>query len=353
MHPRPLPSASDITITPRMLRLIGEIEAFRARWRAHAPLPADRLLGLRRIATIQSVGASTRIEGAVLSDREVDALLRGFDPGAVESRDEQEVAGYADAVELVLEHWQDIPVTANGIRQLHRLMLAYSTRDDWHRGAFKTIANNVAAVDAFGNPVGIILQTASPFETPQRVEDLTRWYEEEVVSDDLHPLLRVGVMIVVFLEIHPFQDGNGRLSRILTTLLLLREGYSYTPYASLERLVERRRDAYYRALRHTQGTFGTDAPDWTPWLTFFLEVLHEQTRDLNHRLAGEQALLASPSEREAILHYASERGRVTMRDLVMLTGMNRNTLKGHVRALVADGQLIMHGAGRGSWYGLP
>ncbi|MGN6485781.1 MAG: Fic family protein [Thermomicrobiales bacterium] len=352
---RSLPRADDIAITPRMLRLVAEIDAFRAAWRASAPLPEDRLLALRRIATIQSVGASTRIEGAVLSDREVEALLRGFDPAAIERRDDQEVAGYAEVVELVIAHWPDIAVTPNGIRQLHRVMMAYSAGDDWHRGNFKTVANNVAAIDRFGNPVGIILQTASPFETPQRMEDLTAWYAREAGAGDaaMHPLLRVGVFVVVFLQIHPFQDGNGRLSRLLTTLLLLQGGYSYTPYSSLERLVERRRDAYYRALRQTQGALGTDTPDWTPWLTFFLEILYEQTRDLAARLAGEHALAASPPEREAIVRHVRERGRVTMRDLVTLTGMNRNTLKGHLRALVSEGRLVLHGSGRGSWYALP
>ncbi|MGC4192029.1 MAG: Fic family protein [Thermomicrobiales bacterium] len=353
MHPRSLPSASDIAITPRMLRLIAEIDAFRAGWRASAPLPEERLLALRRIATIQSIGASTRIEGAVLTDSEVDALLRGFDPAAIARRDEQEVAGYADAVELIMAQWEDIPVTTNGIRQLHRLMMAYSARDDWHRGNFKVVANNVAAVDSAGDPVGIILQTASPFETPMRMEELVAWFARGGDADDIHPLMRIGVFVVVFLQVHPFQDGNGRLSRLLTTLMLLKDGYSFTPYASLERVVERRREAYYRALRQTQGTLGTDVPDWTPWLTFFLDVLHEQTRDLAGRLDREHVLAALAPEREVILRYTAEQGRITVRDLVVLTGINRNTLKGHLRALVADGQLVLHGSGRGSWYSLP
>lgn len=354
-YPRPLPHANEVAITPTMLRLIAGIEAFRASWSARPPLPEDRLLALRRVATIQSVGASTRIEGAVLSDREVEAFLRGFDPAAIERRDEQEVAGYADAIDLVIGHWPDIPVTANGIRQLHRLMLAYSERDDWHRGSFKATANSVAAVDAFGNPVGIILQTASPFETPQRMEDLTAWYarEEGAGREGLHPLLRIGAFVVVFLQIHPFQDGNGRLSRLLTTLLLLREGYAYTPYASLERLIERRRETYYRALRQTQGTLVTETPDWTPWLTFFLEILHEQTRVLDAQLGDERVLAAYAPERAAILRLAGERERISMRELVLLTGINRNTLKGHLRALVEEGRLVLHGMGRGSWYSLP
>ncbi|MGC4105274.1 MAG: Fic family protein [Thermomicrobiales bacterium] len=353
IRPPLLPRASDIIITPRMLTLIAEIDAFRASWKTAAPLPEDRLLALRRVATIQSIGASTRIEGAMLTDSEVEALLRGFDPAGIERRDEQEVAGYAEVVDLIIAQWTDIPVTPNGIRQVHRLMMAYSERDDWHRGNFKIVANNVVAIDAFGNPIGIILQTASPFETPQRMEDLTTWNAAEAGDEDMHDLLRIGVFIVVFLQIHPFQDGNGRLSRLLTTLLLLQGGYSYTPYSSLERLIERRREAYYLALRQTQGTLGTDDPNWTPWLTFFLEVLHEQTRDLTTRLAGERLLVATSPERDEILRHAQERGRVTMRDLIVLTGMNRNTLKGHLRALADDGRIVLHGSGRGSWYGLP
>jgi Fic family protein len=176
---------------------------------------------------------------------------------------------------------------------------------------------------------------------------------ESSAAQRSHPLLCIGVLVVVFLQIHPFQDGNGRLSRLLTLLLLLRAGYSHAPYASLERLIERRREAYDRTLRQTQGTLDLEHPDWTPWLAFFVEVLHERTRELGRRLRTEQDLTAPSADRAAILRHVQERGSATMRDLVLLTGLARNTLKGHLRALVNDGQLVLYGAGRGSRYRVP
>ena len=275
----------------------------------------------------------------------MEALLRGADPAAIEHRDEQEVAGYAEVLDLIIARWTTIPVTANSIRQLHRLMMTYRARDGWHRGKFKTVPNHVAAVDRFGRPVGVILRTAEPYETSERMEALTAWYAREADAGDLHPLLCIGVFVVVFLQIHPFQDGNGRLSRLLTLLLVLRAGYSHAPYASLERLIERRREAYYRTLRQTQGTLDLEHPDWTPWLTFFVEVLHAQTRDLGRRLGTEQDLTALSADRAAILRHVQERGSATMRDLVLLTGLNRNTLKGHLRAWSTMASLSCTGPG--------
>ena len=157
--------------------------------------------------------------------------------------------------------------------------------------------------------------------------------------------------VVVFLEIHPFQDGNGRLSRVLTTLLLLQAGYAYVPYSSLESVIEQNKEAYYLALRQTQGTIRSDAPNWQPWLVFFLRSLAEQVRRLNTKVEREKLVLAPlPELSLQIVELAREHGRVTMADVIRLTGASRNTLKQHFRALVAQGHITRHGGGRGSWY---
>ena len=167
----------------------------------------------------------------------------------------------------------------------------------------------------------------------------------------LHPLLAVGVFVAVFLAIHPFQDGNGRLSRILTTLLLLRAGYEYVPYSSLESVIEQTRDAYYLALRRTQGSRGTGTPDWQPWLRYFLTALKRQKDRLQERIDRERLLFGNLPELSArILEIARDRGRVSVADAVLVTGASRNTLKGHFRTLVEAGHLNRHGAGRGTWY---
>ena len=238
-----------IQITPEILSLIAKIDEFKGAWRALGTLAPDRLSALRRVATIESIGSSTRIEGSKLSDREVEQLLSNLEIKSFATRDEQEVAGYAELMDLVFPSWQDIPFTENHIKQLHQILLRHSEKDTWHRGNYKTNSNSVAAFDETGAQIGIVFQTASPFDTPRLMTELVTWVNQERETARLHPLLIIALCVVVFLEIHPFQDGNGRLSRVLTTLLLLQTGYAYVPYSSLESVIEHSKDAYYLALR--------------------------------------------------------------------------------------------------------
>src|SRR5271166_2250859 len=210
-----------IQITPDLLALLSEIDEFKGAWRALGTLAPERLNALRRVATIESIGSSTRIEGSKLSDREVEQVLAHLEIKQFASRDEQEVAGYAEVMETVFHAWSDIPITENHIKQLHRDLLRYSDKDERHRGEYKTLPNNVGAFDADGKMIGIVFETATPFDTPRRMAELVSWLKDARELARLHPLLIVAVFIVTFLEIHPFQDGNGRLSRIITTLLLL------------------------------------------------------------------------------------------------------------------------------------
>jgi Fic family protein len=345
--------SDSIQITPDVLSLVAGIDEFKGAWRALGTLAPDRLSALRRVATIESIGSSTRIEGSKLSDREVEQLLSNLQIKSFTTRDEQEVAGYAELMELVFGSWQDITLTENHIRQLHRDLLTHSDKDAWHRGNYKTTSNNVVAFDEEGKALGVVFETATPFDTPRLMDELVAWFNAERTAERLHPLLLIGIWVVVFLEIHPFQDGNGRLSRVLTTLLLLQAGYAYVPYSSLESVVEMNKEAYYLALRRTQGTIRTEAPDWQPWLLFFLRALAEQVRRLERKVEREQIVLAVlPDLSLQIVEFAREHGRITMAEAVRLTGGNRNTLKQHFRALVERGHLTQHGAGRGAWYGL-
>jgi Fic family protein len=164
--------ASNLPITPEMLSLVAEIDEFKGAWRALGTLAPERLSALRRVATIESIGSSTRIEGSRLSDREVERLLSNLEIKSFGSRDEQEVAGYAQLMETVFASWAEISVTENHIKQLHRDLLRYSDKDERHRGAYKTAPNSVAAFDADGNQVGVVFETASPFETPRRMAEL-------------------------------------------------------------------------------------------------------------------------------------------------------------------------------------
>ena len=338
-------------VTNELLRLVAEIDEFKGAWQAISRVAPDRLSRLRRVATIESIGSSTRIEGARLTDREVESLLVNIDVRSFASPDEQEVAGYADAMETVFANWQAIDLSENHVRQLHLELLRYTDKDARHRGEYKTLPNHVEAFDSDGRSLGVVLQTATPFETPRRMADLIGWARTSLDQGTLHPLLPVGVFVAVFLAIHPFQDGNGRLSRIFTTLLLLRAGYEYVPYRSLESVIEQTRDAYYLALRRTQGSLGTGTPDWQPWLRYFLTALKQQKDRLQERIDRERLLFGNlPVLSARILEIARDRGRVSVADAVLVTGASRNTLKGHFRTLVEAGHLNRYGAGRGTWY---
>ena len=342
-----------LQITTEILALIARIDEFKGAWRALGTLAPERLSALRRVATIESIGSSTRIEGSKLSDREVERLLANLEIKRFDTRDEQEVAGYAKVMEVVFSAWQDIPFTENYIKQLHQILLQHSDKDHWHRGQYKTNTNSVAAFDEHGEQIGIVFQTASPFDTPRLMTELIAWVDAQRESRLLHPLLIAAIFVVVFLEIHPFQDGNGRISRALTTLLLLQSGYAYVPYSSLESVIEFNKEAYYLALRQTQGTIRADAPNWQPWLAFFLRSLAEQVRRLEKKVEREKLVLASlPELSLQIVEFAREHGRVTIGDVIRLTGASRNTLKAHFRKLVERGHLGQQGSGRGVWYKL-
>ena len=342
-----------LQITPEILSLIARVDEFKGAWRALGTLAPDRLAALRRVATIESVGSSTRIEGSKLSNREVERLLSNLEINAFGTRDEQEVAGYAEVMDQVFASWQDISFSENHIKQLHQMLLRYSEKDTRHRGNYKTHSNSVAAFDENGAQIGIVFQTATPFDTPRLMSELVDWVNQEREAGQLHPLLIIAICIVVFLEIHPFQDGNGRLSRVLTTLLLLQAGYAYVPYSSLESVIEQSKEAYYLALRQTQGTIRTEAPDWQSWLVFFLRSLTEQVALLEKKVEREKIVMATlPELSLQIVEFTREHGRVTMSEVIQLTGASRNTLKQHFRALVEHGTLNQHGSGRGVWYDL-
>ncbi|MEO1406044.1 MAG: Fic family protein [Pseudomonadota bacterium] len=347
------PNTSTLIITDEILQLIAEIDEFKGAWKAIGRIAPERLSSLRRVATIESIGSSTRIEGAKLSDRDVERLLSNLDINAFASRDEQEIAGYADVMETVFSSFEAINLTENHLFQLHRDLLRYSSKDERHRGAYKTLSNNVEAFGPDGESLGVVFATASPFDAPRLTRDLLTWTREILEHGRHHPLLVIAVFVVVFLEIHPFQDGNGRLSRVLTTLLLLRAGYAYVPYSSLESVIEATKESYYLALRQTQGTIRTDAPDWQPWILYFLRALQTQKQRLECKIERERLILGDLPELSVnILELARERGRVTVAEIAMFTGASRNTVKDHLKALTRADHLARHGAGRGTWYSL-
>jgi Fic family protein len=308
---------------------------------------------LRHVATIESIGSSTRIEGVKLTDRQIETLLSNLQRYTFKSRDEQEVAGYAKAMDLLFQSWEELTLTENHLKQLHSVLLSFSVKDEYHRGQYKRTPNNVVAYDRGGKEIGVIFETASPFQTPVEMEQLVKWTIEALSEKLIHPLLVIAVFVVRFLAIHPFQDGNGRLSRILTTLLLLRNGYAYVPYASFEGVIEENKDLYYAALRKIQSTLKQPRPDWETWVVFFLRCLKKQKDNLAAKLERERiAAPPLPPLSLTILKLLREHDHLTISELERLTGANKNTLKVRLRELSQAEQIVKHGQARATRYTL-
>lgn len=343
--------STNIKVSQKILQKISKIDEFKGEWKAFGRLSPEQLTELKKVATIESIASSTRIEGSKLSDQEVSQLMTNLSISSFNSRDEQEVAGYASVMETIFSSWEDISLSENILKQLHKELLRFSHKDEAHRGKYKTLSNNVVAFDSNGNNVGIIFETATPFDTPRRMNELLEWYLLTQESGTLHPLIKIAIFIVVFLEIHPFQDGNGRLSRVLTTYMLLKEGYGYVPYCSLESIIEHNKEAYYISLRKTQTTMKSNSPDWEKWILFFLKCLNTQVDLLRSKLEEEKTLLQGlPKLSSELLYLIKERRRLTVREAVLLTSGNRNTIKLHLNKLLERRLITKNGRGKGTWY---
>ncbi len=342
-----------LVLSASTVRAIGRLDEFKGRWSAIGALAPERLRSLQRIATIESVGSSTRIEGARLNDDAVERLLTNVPHRPLRSRDEQEVAGYGEVMDLVFESWRDIGLTENHIRQLHGTMLKHSDKDARHRGSYKKVANHLEAFDASGGSLGVVFETATPFEAPGLMGELVGWTRAALERQEHHPVLVVAVFVLRFLAIHPFEDGNGRLSRALTTLLLLQCGYEYVPYSSLERVFEENKADYYRSLRRAQATLDRDESQLADWIAFFLACLQRQSESLERKVGAEGMMAPLAPLSAKILEIVLDHGRITVRDATALTGANRNTVKAHLQGLVISGRLVRCGRGRGTWYEKP
>lgn len=331
------------------MRLVGEIDEFKGHWWKLQEIRSEKLAELRQVTTIESAGSSTRIEGAELSNQEVAQVLQGLNMDSFRSRDESEVRGYGDLLQVIFDSHGVIDFTENYIKQLHRILLRYSTKDERHRGAYKTLENHVQARYPDGR-TQVIFRTATPFDTPLRMQALVAVTREALDDASVHPLLVIARFIVEFLAIHPFQDGNGRLSRALTTLLLLKQGYDYVPYSSLERVVEENKAAYYAALKQSQEALRDDPSDFGGWLLFLLRTLQAQKRNLAAKLELERSLSELTEIQRRILEIVDGHGRVTTPLLAASLGIPVRTLRHHLSGLTERRVLEAHGERKGRYY---
>lgn len=332
-----------------LTRLLGEIDEFKGHWRKLGEIRAERLASLRQVTTIESAGSSTRIEGAQLSDDEVARVLQGLTVDSFRERDEAEVRGYAELLQLIFDSYADIPLTENHIKQLHKILLAHVVKDERHRGEYKKLDNHVEAHHADGR-VEVVFRTASPFDTPRLMAELVDTTNAVLSAETVHPLVAIARFIVVFLAIHPFQDGNGRLSRALTGLLMLRAGYEYVPYASVERIVEENKAAYYHALRMSQIAMQTRAETFGDWLLFFMRVLQSQKRTLAAKLEVERSVVKLKDVQVRVLEFVEQHGRATSPEVASALALEPRATRYHLGLLVERGLLEAHGERRGRFY---
>lgn len=337
-------------VSQNVWSLINQIDSLKGQWIGGAKLNPQALGRLKRSVLVTSTGASTRIEGSKLSDEDVEKFMRGLSLQKFADRDKQEVRGYFELLETVFASWRHIPLTEGVIKQLHGELLKYADKDEQHRGEYKKTENSVEMFDTSGTSVGVIFETAPAYLTPKRMQELVAWTTNALKPGKNHPLLVIGNFLVEFLAIHPFQDGNGRLSRILTNLLLLKAEYVYVSYVSHEKLIEDNKSDYYVTLRKSQATLGTKRENIAPWLEFFLMVSFEQAKLAIELLSRENLEKILSPKQLTVWRYLETVDEATAGVIAKATDVARPTVSQAIDVLLRLKKIERIGQGRTTRY---
>ncbi len=328
-----------------LVNLLSEIDRFDANWTAIERKEGQSLKELKSIATVRSVGASNRIEGNKMSDEEVDVLLQKIDKTKLSDRDSQEVVGYFEVLDLISESFANIDLTESHIKSLHNLLMKYSEKDQWHKGNYKQHNNAVEASFPDGTRQ-VIFQTAEAgFKTEEAMRILINWYNSE---NEVHPLIKTAAFIYDFLSVHPFQDGNGRLSRLISTFFLLKTGYNWIQYVSFEHEIENRKAEYYQTLRTCQAQRPNE--DVSIWVQFFLHcLLNIQTQLLNKLSKRGLETKLSPKEK-SVYAIIQNRPNIQSGEIAEKLAIPAPTVKRILLALLNKGLIEKQGNGRSVSY---
>ncbi len=335
----------DLKLDWQMLGIMSQIDRFDASWSVIEKREGQSLKQLKSIATIMSVGASTRIEGSKKNDEEVETLLNNIDINQIEDRDSQEIVGYFNVLDLISESSPEIIVTENNIKNLHNQLLRYSKKDNWHRGNYKQHVNAVEANFPDGSR-HIIFKTSEPgYETEDAMRQLINWFDNE---KEVHPLIRSAAFAYDFVSIHPFQDGNGRMSRLLTTLLLLQSGYNWIQYVSFEHEIENNKKDYYRVLRSCQAQRPNE--DITEWIHFFLKALVNVQEKLEKKLEASNVENSLSPKGKAVYIYISTHPGCKSGEISAKLNISKPTLKRIIVDLLSKNLVEKYGKGAGINY---
>ncbi|HOW58974.1 MAG TPA: Fic family protein [Candidatus Omnitrophota bacterium] len=329
---------------------IARIDELKGQWTGGVHLSPQILGRLKQSVLVTSTGASTRIEGARLFDEDVEKLMRGISVQRFTDRDKQEVKGYYELLLNVFESWRHIRFSESSIKHFHQELLKYAEKDKQHKGEYKRTENKVHMVDSSGKSTDILFDTTPAYLTPKEMQELVEWTQVALGDRKFHPLLVIGNFIVEFLRIHPFQDGNGRISRVLTNLLLLQQGYLYAPYISHEKLIEDNKADYYIALRKSQKTFGKTKEDIIPWLEFFFSMASEQAKRAVDLLSKESIeKLFSPNQ-IAVMNYIQTVEETSPGEIAKKLKIARPTVNQVLSRLIQFKKIERFGLGRSTRY---
>lgn len=341
----------DFQTNQKILNLISQIDLYKGRWNSIEKQENIYLKELRKIATIESIGSSTRIEGSTLTDKEIDELINNIKVSKLELRDEQEVIGYYDTLEIIYENYDNIKLSENYIKQLHANLLSYSDKDSRHRGEYKFISNKVVA--NYPNQIQkVIFNTTEVHLVQQEMNDVLSWSNNQLTNKEIHPLIIIANFIYEFLSFHPFQDGNGRLSRLLSTFLLLQEDYLFIQYISFEHLVEKTKKEYYQALMEGQRNRYKENENISRWILYFLDRLRILTQKLDEKynlLKSKGGYLNDRQKR--IKEYLLKNQPLKISDFVKhFNDINIHTIKKDLQYMKKEQIIASVGKGKGTIY---
>jgi Fic family protein len=334
-----------------ILKKISFIDTFKGKWNFIENKENRYLQELRKMATIESVGSSTRIEGVKLTDKEIEKIIANVKIEKLKTRDEQEVVGYWETLDTVIDNYKNIDITENYIKQFHSILLKYSDKDVKHKGSYKQLSNKVVATYPDGTQK-TIFNTTEPHLVNKEMSELILWVNTTFKEEEIHPLIIIAVFVYEFLSIHPFKDGNGRLSRLLTTLLLLQQNYLFVQYVSFEKVIEDSKKAYYKALMEGQKDRNTEKEKLDNWILYFLDSMTVLIQRLEKKYEIHKETTTYLNDRqknikELIIKYQP----VKISDLVKhLPDISRNTIKKDLTYLRKENIVEVIGKNKGTLY---
>lgn len=338
---------ADRTWDNEIISFIAKIHEYKGRqdlYLRQKPVELNRLI---EIAKIQSTESSNRIEGIITTNARLKQLVT--DKTTPRNRDEEEILGYRNVLNLVHENYEFLPVRSSYILQMHRDLLKFTNLS--YGGKYKTTPNEIDMTLGTGEKV-VIFKPLEPYETPAAIDAICEKYQEALDKEVVDELILIPCFLLDFLCIHPFNDGNGRMSRLLTLLLLYRSGYMVGQYVSIEKAIADTKDAYYEALQKSDQGWHEGTNDPKPFIKYMLSIILSCYREFESRITIAYAAGAKSTSYDIVKAYVNERiGKFSKREVLAgCPSLGSSSVESALKKLVEDGTLVRIGAGRKTLY---